>query len=460
MPSRRLAPTLTAAALIATLAGSMAAQAVPSVNLGKATAKSKYTLGRLFSMQELADGRVVASDTKEQIFRLVDLNKGVVDAVGKQGDDADSYKSASVVLRLPGDSLGLYDPLNRKLMTVSSKGDVGRFIAMPATSNNRRIGTPIGADQNGALYFTLPETFDTATKMLSGSAGVTRFSPGADADEPQMTFRTRRADQMKSSGMRVFVFRDAVAIRSDGLMARVVADTYQVVWGRNGKETGRTGPLPFTPIMLSETEQKAVKDSVIEGMKAIMAGGRGTGQVTTFDGGGGRGGAAGGPVRVTELGPGSGGGTFVIMGGGGGGGMSSGTVMVGGAGMDVAVARGAVEAKSAGGAAGDTKVVSNAPFNPADLKFAEFPAYKPPMAGNGNTVAMFDGNGNLWVARSTTRGDNVPHYDVIAEGKGLIGKVNLPEGTRLLGFGKNSVYLARSDEGSDWLERYAMPKLQ
>jgi hypothetical protein len=37
--------------------------------------------------------------------------------------------------------------------------------------------------------------------------------------------------------------------------------------------------------------------------------------------------------------------------------------------------------------------------------------------------------------------------------------VNLPVGTRLLGFGKNTVYLARNDEGSDWLERYAMPKM-
>ncbi len=457
MPSRRLAPTLTAAALLAILAGSVAAQAVPSVNLGRATAKSKYTLGRLFSMQELADGRVVASDIKEQIFRLVDLNKGGVDVVGTQGDDAASYKSASVVLRLPGDSLGLYDPLNRKLLTVSSKGDIGRFIAMPATSNNRRIGTPIGADQNGALYFTLPETVDTATKMLTGSAGITRFSPGADADEPQMTYRTRRADQLKLTGMMPFVFRDAVAVRSDGLMARVVADTYQVVWGRNGRETGRTGPLPFTPIMLSETEQKAVKDSVIEGMKAMMAGGGGLGNVQTFGaGGGGRGGAAGGPVTVTSMG-GGGGQTIMVMGGGGGA-----PVIMGGGG-DATFVPGAMagaEAKAAGAAGGgDTKVISNAPFNPADLKFGEFPAYKPPMPAGGNTVAMFDGNGNLWVARSTTRGDNVPHYDVIAEGRGLVGKVNLPEGTRLLGFGKNSVYVARSEEGSDWLERYAMPKM-
>ena len=449
MPTSRLAPTLSAAAMIAMIAGSITAQTVPSVNLGKASAKSKYTLGHLFSLQELPDGRVVASDTKEQVFRMVDLNKGDVGIVGKQGDDAESYRMASNILRLPGDSLGLYDPVGRKMLHLTPQGSVAGFVPLPTMSNNRRIGTLIGADQNGSLYFTLPEQFDTATKALVGTTGVTRFSPGADADEPQLTFRTRRADQVKLGGMMPFIFRDAIAIRSDGLMARVVADTYQVVWGRNGKETGRTGPLPFTPIMLSETEQKAVKDSVIEGLKSMMASGPG-GPNGSSMGGAGR----GSPMAAGAM---SGGGdrTVVVMGGGGGA-----PVMMGsGSGVFVRELTAADAAKGGAGAAGDTKVITNAAFNPADLKFGEFPSYKPPMP-QGNNVAMFDANGNLWVARSTVHGDAVPHYDVIAEGKGLIGRVNLPSGTRLLGFGKNVVYLARTEEGSDWLERYTMPKLQ
>jgi hypothetical protein len=87
-----------------------------------------------------------------------------------------------------------------------------------------------------------------------------------------------------------------------------------------------------------------------------------------------------------------------------------------------------------------------------------FPQFKPPIISTG-VAALFDESGNLWVARERVHGDPVPHFDVIAEGKGVIARVNLPSGTRLVGFGKNSVYLARAEDGSDWLERYEMPKM-
>ncbi|MES1259598.1 MAG: hypothetical protein ABUL71_03315, partial [Gemmatimonadota bacterium] len=253
--------------MLGTLAGSAIAQNVPSVNLGKPSAKSKYTLGSLFSMQELPDGRVIASDTKEMVFRLVDLAKGDVSIVGKQGDDAESYRAASLVLKLPGDSLALYDPFGRKMLHVSPTGAVDRFVPLPTMSNNRRLGTPIAMDLHGSLYFTLPEQIDSATKMRTGVGGLTRLGEGADADEPQLTVRNARADQLALKGRTAYVFKDAVAVRGDGLMARVVADNYEVVWGRNAKEVGRTGPIPYTPIALTKEEIQATKDSANEMMK-------------------------------------------------------------------------------------------------------------------------------------------------------------------------------------------------
>jgi hypothetical protein len=98
MPPSRLASAVFAAALWATLAGSIPAQATPATNLGKANAKSKYTLGHLLALQELPDGRVVASDTKENAFRLIDLAKGDVSVLGKSGFDSDAYRTAQVVV--------------------------------------------------------------------------------------------------------------------------------------------------------------------------------------------------------------------------------------------------------------------------------------------------------------------------------------------------------------------------
>lgn len=451
MPLSRLAPAACIAALVALLTASVAAQAPNPVELGKRTARSKYTLGRLFALQELPDGRVIASDQKEQVFRLVDFAKGDVGLVGRQGDTPDSYRAAAGIFRLAGDSLALFDPAGRKMLHVTPQGSVAEIVPLPSMSNNRRLGTLIGVDQNGALYFTVPERFDTATKGLTGISSITRLGIGADADEPQLTFRTRRADQLKVNGMSPFTFRDAVAVRSDGLMARVVADTYEVVWGRNASEVGRTGPLPYTPIALAPAEQQFIKDSIVAMMKAGMAGG---GATRTFSNGG----AAGGTSGSVSM---SGGQTIMIstIGGGGGGA----PVMMSGGG-DVAFSRMASTDSAARVAGGNgTRTITNAPFNPADIPMV-FPDVKPPMPSPSSGVtAIFDLNGNLWVARERVHGDAVPHYDVIAEGKGLIARINLPVGTRLVGFGKNAVYLARSDDTStgpsDWLERYAMPKM-
>ena len=73
----------------------------------------------------------------------------------------------------------------------------------------------------------------------------------------------------------------------------------------------------------------------------------------------------------------------------------------------------------------------------ADIPAANFPAAKPAVPSSGTIVAAaFDANGMLWVARERVHGDVVPHYDVIAEGKGVVGHVNLPPKSRLVGFGK------------------------
>src|SRR5579864_2761475 len=71
MPSPRLMTALFAATLLGVVTVEAQAQAGAAVDLGKRTARSKYTLGRIGSIQELADGRVVEADLKEGIFRLV-----------------------------------------------------------------------------------------------------------------------------------------------------------------------------------------------------------------------------------------------------------------------------------------------------------------------------------------------------------------------------------------------------
>ncbi|MEZ4585812.1 MAG: hypothetical protein R2909_05370 [Gemmatimonadales bacterium] len=89
-----------------------------------------------------------------------------------------------------------------------------------------------------------------------------------------------------------------------------------------------------------------------------------------------------------------------------------------------------------------------------DLSGLNFPAEKPYFDATG--VAA-DGSGRLWVSRSVPAGQS-RLYDVFGPDGNLIGSVRFPEGRRLVGFGKSSLYAVQiDDDGLNTLERYALP---
>ncbi|MGH7522975.1 MAG: hypothetical protein ACREK8_01585 [Gemmatimonadales bacterium] len=423
--------SLPSLALLLLLVPPANAQGPAPVDLGKRIARSKYQLGRIYSVQELPDGRVVASDIKEAAFRLLDLTRGTDELIGKQGDSTDQYRVARDVLPLPGDSLMLYDPAGRKALHLGPDGTVAGMVPLPMPAGVRSI-LPTASDLSGHLYYSVQE-IDTVARIMKPTAILRRYAPANGAVEDVTQFHTRRADQLQAKGLLVFPFRDAWAVRRDGLVARVAADTYQVIWLRDGHETGRTGPLPYTPIAISPAEQQAIADSIHQGMKGMMSGTAIAGQPNRAIGDG------GGGTRVQVLtGDGvraSGGAPMIFMGGADG------------------------AAVPAGGAPGTPGRGAGAPinFNPADIPIAPFPDTRPAIQSSG-LVAAFDPNGTLWVARERPHGDNIPKYDLIVEGRGIVGQVKLPANTRLVGFGKNGVYLAHPDGDAEWLERYALPK--
>ncbi len=65
--------------------------------------------------------------------------------------------------------------------------------------------------------------------------------------------------------------------------------------------------------------------------------------------------------------------------------------------------------------------------------------------------------GELWVARSMPAG-RAPTFDVFDGNAQLARRIVLPEGRRIVGFGKNAVFAVRVDEFDlNWLERYQVP---
>lgn len=89
---------------------------------------------------------------------------------------------------------------------------------------------------------------------------------------------------------------------------------------------------------------------------------------------------------------------------------------------------------------------------------SEWPDVLPPiLAETGETIFVAP-NGQVWISRAREASDKTPNYDVLdATGK-VAFRVELPERTRVIGFGTGTVYTIRTDEDDlQYLQRHRMP---
>ena len=89
---------------------------------------------------------------------------------------------------------------------------------------------------------------------------------------------------------------------------------------------------------------------------------------------------------------------------------------------------------------------------------AQWPEFLPPFL-NGAFV-QFAPDGYLWVERASSSPEDPPCFDILDDSGRRTHEVRLPVGTRVVGFGKESVYLVRWDEVDlEYLERYKRPRV-
>jgi hypothetical protein len=83
----------------------------------------------------------------------------------------------------------------------------------------------------------------------------------------------------------------------------------------------------------------------------------------------------------------------------------------------------------------------------------EFEDTKPPFTGPESVLVTPEGE--AWILRTRPSSDKVPHYDVFDRTGKIVRKVNLNPKSRVIGFGKGTVYVVRVDEEDlEYLERY------
>ena len=87
------------------------------------------------------------------------------------------------------------------------------------------------------------------------------------------------------------------------------------------------------------------------------------------------------------------------------------------------------------------------------------PPFVLPPYGNADTPVLPVPDGRLLVERVGTDGESRSRYDVIDRHGAIAGQIELPANQRIVGFGNNTVYIARADEdGLKHLSRHAWPK--
>jgi hypothetical protein len=86
-----------------------------------------------------------------------------------------------------------------------------------------------------------------------------------------------------------------------------------------------------------------------------------------------------------------------------------------------------------------------------------FPPALPPIVEHNAT--RVDPSGLVWVARSFRANDAHRTYDVFNDRAMLVKRVTIPGRSRVVGFGRNTVYVAARDaDDLEWIERYTMPR--
>ncbi|MES2305693.1 MAG: hypothetical protein V4558_09300 [Gemmatimonadota bacterium] len=272
---RRL--TVLALTLIGALSSPAAAQ---TVVLGTPLARSAEGVSRIFAATELANGKVLVSDSKDRLLRLVDFAGKRVEVVGRHGDGPKEYRSGFSLLHTVGDSILVYDAFGRRMLMLSPAGEIVRTERIPESMFRGGMSAPTGIDHDGRVYLQVDE-YDPQLQSTRQMGTIFRWKLGTDVKEPILEIAARRPDQMQPGKVVPYRYHDAWAIRPDGVIGRVVADGYEALWYRDGKMIGRSGKLAYEPIRLTAEEKAAHNDSLLTVPSGSATSGGGNSGTTT-----------------------------------------------------------------------------------------------------------------------------------------------------------------------------------
>ncbi len=381
---------------------------VPARPLPKADASYDEPFSSVIAVRELRDGRVIVADNRDKVVQLLDLKAGAATRLGREGAGPAEYSLPMGLVALPGDTTLIVDPMNQRYLPVLPGGRLGATFRIEPKAE-----APAGPGGMviGGLAFTRPRGVDARGRLhFEGSPFTMGPNGPASMDSVPLMRLERRT------------------------MAVDTLAWLQLPKGSNEIRTSGSGNQRNLMVRVGGTTPFAARDEwavLPDGRIAIVRSGRYGVDIVS----GPRQRISGPVVPYTP-------------------------VRIGAAEKEEwRAARRNVQpivmTRTTGGGGGnvDTRAVMPAAMGEEPTTW---PEVKPPFVGASAVLAT--PTGELWVLRSRPASDTVPVYDVFDGTGKLAGRVSLPAGTRVVGFGAGTVYTVKLDEDDlQTLQRHRMP---
>jgi hypothetical protein len=232
-----------------------------SVTLGAPNARLQAEFSDLTTLRELADGRVLLFDRREERLMVADFATGMVRDVARRGQGPAEFEFVAALLPLAGDTTIAADLSRRWLILV---GDSVVRKLLPEHPALQRIAlAPLGADRNGRVLsrvFSPGATPDSTSIVLvdraSGNAETIAHLAAHGRRGPVTTGAPGRDRVLLISRVPLEASEQPLLF-SDGWVAVVRIDPYRVDWRSPEGRWSLGMDLPIRVVRTTAAEKAA-----------------------------------------------------------------------------------------------------------------------------------------------------------------------------------------------------------
>ena len=391
--------------LLGTLAGLACTAAVASAqqkaSLSKPSAETTESFTNIGAIRELPNGKVLLADRQDKVVQLIDFAAGTVTKVGREGNGPGEYALPITLAGLPDGSTLVHDILNRRFLIIGADGKPGGFLELP-----RPPAANSGGGNAPVIFGGIQQVRGVDNQGRLYFRGSPFTATGGSADSVPLLRWDRVKPSMDTVGYVKLPPNSASQSGSGGRFTVRIGNNIRWTPTENWDVAGdgsiaRVIPSPYHVMWLRERAAPV------------------SGTVVPYT-----------PIKVTDADKqevieaqkkNANQGIRISIGGGGG-----------------------------GGGGGPAPNIQAPP--------PEFADTKPPFDGAAGNSVVATPDGEVWVLRTRVFGDKVPTYDVFDRSGTLVKKVSLNPNSRVVGFGKGTVYVVRTDEDDlQYLQRYPKP---